>query len=399
MSYHVEAVALICAEAAGRRVPVSILARRCGLNRRTLSKQLAGEHPITRENALLLLRQLDADGPWLVAGARETLVILSHEPPQQEIRLGLSTGPAQERSELIQPIEPGRFPLDTVMIDLAVKPQRRSAVERVLSAAERRRGPRLGGGHHRFWTLIETTAKGRLPTRAALVAGWDKPDAPMSVRLQFHPGHEEQLTFVRALAAMARGSEKRPDVTLIRGDIFVDLPVDTWTLFPTVLRARSYRRVQSGNAAVDLHGETLYVGSRYSKLIVRLYDLKACHRLHDLQGPATRVEAELRFSPALGLWSHELDDQGRHRLSRIKLHASQVPELPTTERALLLLARREGVRSVRQRLKRESDADRRRFDKALALGAHRVPIPDIPSMLADAWPRALWQLRVWLSRG
>ena len=399
MSYHVEAVAQIRGEAAARGLSLTQLATHAHVHPRTLRKQLAGEHPLTRQNATKLLQWLDAHGPWVFAQARETLVILSQQPPLAEIRGSLPTGSAQTRRAAVEPLEPDRYPIDTMIVDLVVAMGRETAVEALLSRTVVSRGPYLGGVRRRYFTLLKTVAQGALSTRASFVAGWDDPQPPMLVRVQFHPGHPDQMELMKELARCARGDADRPDLSVVRADVFMDLPISTWTLFPSVLRARSYRRIESGNAERSLHGETLYVGSRNSNLYLRLYDLKAAHQLDNLEGPATRVEVELRFSPPLGLWNPELDFEGYRRLQRVSLHASHVPDMGTVTSALLGLARREGIAATRRRLKRDSASERRHFDRALALAADRVPLPSPSLVLGKAWHFALWQIRTWLTEG
>lgn len=391
MDYLLEDVAFVRAELSARCLTVPAVADAIGVVAKTLRNHLTGQHPLTAANARLLRAHLDDFGPWHDLRARDVLVTLGSQPTPQETQAFIQGAAPDRKSssvDRIQPLQTVPFPFDTVVLNIDVpKENRDNVASRVPSTG--RRGPNIGAKCRHQVAVQQVRATGRRSGGTMIVA-WDPYSRTSSwwMRVQFHPGLRGHTSLVRRLLRAASTGylwPEGPSVSVERVDAFVDVGVPIGTIFPMRPRARTYRRVESIKGA-----ETLYVGSRESKVFVRCYDA-AAH--HGLQGEVTRIEVETKPRKALALWGEPaLDDFGA-KLRALRMHLCHAPGLTVQERALLMLARRDGVAHVRAALRREGAGRLRAFDGLLKRAQEALPMFDVAEHLGGMWPLGLWLLR------
>jgi hypothetical protein len=394
MDYLLEDVAFIRAELGARSLPPTQIARDLGVVGKTLRNQIAGRHSLTAVNARLLLAHLDDLGPWHDPRARDALVTLGSRPTLHETQAFLSGAGAARTVQPVQRIEPlptVPFPVDTVVLNIEVPLKSREAVENEVLAQ-----PSHGGGRslgvqcrHRRAVLKVPAIGNRSGGQVIVVWAPYQRSTHWWMRVQFHPGLPGHLDFVwRLLRNAASGYPwpEGPSVTVARVDPFVDVQVPIGDIFPSRPRAQVYRYVASSAGE-----ETLYVGSRTGEAMVRCYDAAAKHGLDT--APISRIEVELKPKTALPLWSPDLDAFGQRHLADLRLHLAQVPDATIQERAMLMLARREGVAHTRRQLRAQGRRPLRDFDALLEQARSALPIFNVAEHLRGMWPLGLWLLR------
>ncbi|TNE92529.1 MAG: hypothetical protein EP330_00890 [Deltaproteobacteria bacterium] len=402
MAYMLEDVAYVRAELGARRLSVTAMARCIGVHGRTLRNQLNGTNALTGANARKLREALDERGQWHDLRARDVLVTLGLRLTREEaadLRPGLvrSSDGTAHPPKTIQRLLTVPSWLDTVVLNLEVPTENQPRVEAVIRAARSfGTGRDIKAGCEHQLELFRVEAAG-ICSGGSLIVAW-KPfsrRATFWCRVQFHPGLPGHLDFVRQLQVAARRGYPRPGgpgIAVVRMDPFVDIGMPIGSFFVSRTRARRYRYLEGAAGA-----ETLYVGSRASGALLRCYDAVAKHGLASAH-PIVRVELELRPKTPICLWSGELEEFGAQHLSGIRLHASQLSAATVAERALLMLARRDGVAFVRKQLSRESSAALADFDQLLDRASDALPVFDVRDHLIRGWHLALYWLRHRLCR-
>jgi|GEM_PF-5711929 len=338
------------AELAFRQITYRELGRRIGKAHSSLGNYLRGEREFPPEVLSEILALLHSEGRFLIPGLAETGVIPTLDAPPGY--------PTLDTSPYRFPRPYGNAWIDTLWVNIDIPVEWQEPVHRHLQAKYTnagRRHPAARQGDTDAYRLSPWKPVGAERKKAAPIVSHRKIGRGEKdwMRVQFKMTDPAQVAAYWKLADPLLFRRRAGCVRLKRIDFCVDYPVEPMRLVLQRPRARIYEWMTSFQGA-----HSIGIGRRGGPgVYLRCYD--AAH-VHDLPGPLTRVEVELRPDAAL-TWA-DFRSGFKNPFEALWVGTLTAPTLTSREVILLQQARVSGLTAFRKML---GSRERSEFDDAI----------------------------------